>query len=75
MSLCSGRGRDLRMTRYDQVAEAFGCHGEYVEHPDDIRPAIKHALAAGKPAVVNVVTDPYAKARTQAFGSYSSLLD
>ncbi len=68
-------GRDLRMTRYDEVAKAFGCHGEYVEKPDDIRPAIERAFASGKPSVVNVVTDPYAKAKTQAFGSYSSRLD
>ncbi len=68
-------GRDLRMTRYDEVAKAFGCHGEYVDRPDDIRPAIERAFASGKPAVVNVVVDPYAKAKTQAFGSYSSRLD
>lgn len=68
-------GRDLLMTRYDKVAEAFGCHGEYVEDPDGIRPAIERAFASGRPAVVNVVTDPYAKAKTQAFGSYSSRLD
>ncbi len=68
-------GRDLLMTRYDEVARAFGCHGEYVEDPDQIRPALERAFASGKPAVVNVVTDPYAKARTQAFGSYSSRLD
>ena len=63
------------MTRYDEAAKAFGCHGEYVEQPDNIRPAIERAFASGKPAVVNVVTDPYAKATTQAFGSYSSRLD
>jgi thiamine pyrophosphate-dependent acetolactate synthase large subunit-like protein len=57
------------------VAEAFGCHGEYVEHPEEIRPAVERAFASGKPAVVNVVVDPYAKAKTQAFGSYSSRLD
>lgn len=68
-------GRDLLMTRYDKVAEAFGCHGEYVEKPDEIRPAVERAFASGKPAVVNVVVDPYAKAKTQAFGSYSSRLD
>jgi acetolactate synthase-1/2/3 large subunit len=68
-------GRDLRMTRYDEVARAFGCHGEYVERPEEIRPAIERAFASGKPAVVNVVADPYVKARTQAFGSYSSRLD
>jgi thiamine pyrophosphate-dependent acetolactate synthase large subunit-like protein len=68
-------GRDLIMTRYDEVAKAFGCHGEYVEDPEEIRPAIERALASGKPSVVNVVVDPYVRAKTQAFGSYSSKLD
>lgn len=68
-------GRDLLMTRYDRVAEAFGCHGEYVEQPDQIRPAIERSFASGLPSVVNVVVDPYAKAKTQPFGSYSSRLD
>ncbi|MGI8927640.1 MAG: thiamine pyrophosphate-binding protein [Tepidiformaceae bacterium] len=68
-------GRDLLMTRYDEVARAFGAHGEYVEDPEELRPAIKRALASGKPAIVNVVVDPYARATTQAFGSYSSKLD
>jgi acetolactate synthase-1/2/3 large subunit len=44
----------LAFTRYDQVAAALGCHGEYVERPADIRPALERALAAGKPAVVNI---------------------
>ncbi len=68
-------GRDLLMTRYDEVAKAFGAHGEYVEKPEEIRPALLRALAAGKPAIVNVVVDPYARATTQAFGSYSARLD
>ncbi len=68
-------GRDLLMTRYDKVAEAFGCHGEYVERPEEIRPAIERAFASGKPSVVNVVVDPFVKAKTQPFGSYSSRLD
>src|SRR5205807_6280040 len=50
---------DLRPgTRYDQVAEALGCHGELVARPDDLRPALERALASGEPAVVNVLTDP-----------------
>lgn len=67
-------GRDLLMTRYDEVAKAFGANGEYVERPEDLRPALERALASGRPTVVNVVVDPYAKATTQAFGSYSSRL-
>jgi acetolactate synthase-1/2/3 large subunit len=44
----------LAFTRYDQVVEALGGHGEYVERAEDIRPAIDRALASGKPALVNV---------------------
>jgi len=44
----------LEFTRYDRVVEALGGHGEYVEKPADIRPALERALGAGKPAVVNV---------------------
>ncbi len=50
---------DLRPeTRYDQVVEALGCHGELVKRPADVRPALERAFAAGKPALVNVLTDP-----------------
>jgi acetolactate synthase-1/2/3 large subunit len=44
----------LNYTRYDKVVEALGGHGEYVEDPGDIRPALDRAAAAGKPALVNV---------------------
>jgi acetolactate synthase-1/2/3 large subunit len=50
---------DLRPgTRYDQVVEALGGHGELVERPEDMRPALERAFASGKPALVNVLTDP-----------------
>ncbi len=50
---------DLRPgTRYDLVAEALGCHGELVERPEQLRGALERALAAGRPALVNVLTDP-----------------
>jgi acetolactate synthase-1/2/3 large subunit len=45
-------------TRYDVVAEALGCHGELVSKPDELRPALERAFACGRPAVVNVLTDP-----------------
>src|SRR6185295_14816250 len=34
-------GRDLGYTRYDKMAEALGCYGEYVEEPGEIRPALE----------------------------------
>ncbi len=50
---------DLQLgCRYDQVVAALGGAGETVERPDDIAPALKRALAAGVPYVVNIVCDP-----------------
>jgi acetolactate synthase-1/2/3 large subunit len=50
---------DLRpATRYDQVVEALGCHGELVERPGDLGEALERAFSAGLPALVNVLTDP-----------------
>ena len=45
-------------TRYDQVVEALGGHGELVREPGDVAPAIERAFSSGKPALVNVLTDP-----------------
>jgi acetolactate synthase I/II/III large subunit len=45
-------------TRYDKVVQALGCHGELVERPRDVVPALERAFSAGVPALVNVLTDP-----------------
>jgi acetolactate synthase-1/2/3 large subunit len=65
-------GRDLGFTRYDLMAAGLGCHAEFVEEPDQIRPALERAAASGLPAVVNVITDPGARARTARFADYST---
>ncbi len=44
--------------RYDQVVAALGGHGELVTSPAGIGPALDRAFASGKPALVNIVTDP-----------------
>ena len=44
--------------RYDQVVEALGGHGELVREPGELKPALERAFASGKPALVNVLTDP-----------------
>jgi acetolactate synthase I/II/III large subunit len=50
---------DLRPdTRYDEMVEALGGHGELVARPEDMRPALERAFECGKPALVNVLTDP-----------------
>jgi acetolactate synthase-1/2/3 large subunit len=41
--------------RYDKVAEAFGAHGEWVRHADEMEPALDRcfaALEAGRSAVL-----------------------
>jgi thiamine pyrophosphate-dependent acetolactate synthase large subunit-like protein len=68
-------GRDLGYTRFDLMAEALGGYGEYVEKPEEIRPALERAAKAvteGRTAVVNVVTDWKARAGTVGFTAYST---
>jgi len=49
--------RHLGWARYDKVVEALGGHGEFVERPEEIRPALERAFACGLPAAVNVMID------------------
>jgi acetolactate synthase-1/2/3 large subunit len=50
---------DLRPeTRYEQIVEALGGHGELVREPAGVVPALERAFSAGLPALVNVLTDP-----------------
>ena len=44
--------------RYDSIVEVFGGHGELVREPGQLRPALERSFASGKPALVNVLTDP-----------------
>lgn len=48
----------LGPTRYDVAAAGLGCQGELVERAADLEPALERALRAGRPACVNVMTDP-----------------
>jgi acetolactate synthase-1/2/3 large subunit len=43
--------------RWDKIAEAIGCYGEYVEKLDELEGALKRAKASKLPAVVCVKTD------------------
>jgi acetolactate synthase-1/2/3 large subunit len=64
-------GRDLGFQRYDKLVEALGGYGEFVEQPDEIKPAIERAIKSGKTALVNVCTDPDAQATTDmGFAGY-----
>lgn len=50
-------GCELLPTRYDQVAIAFGGHGELVTEAAQLLPAVERALASGKPACINVMME------------------
>ena len=68
-------GRDLGYTRYEKMAEALGCYGDYVDKAEDIRPALVRAqreVDKGRVAVLNVRTDYRARAGTLQFAQYST---
>ncbi|HYH40749.1 MAG TPA: thiamine pyrophosphate-binding protein [Burkholderiales bacterium] len=48
---------------FAKVADSMGCVGFRVEKPADIRGALDKALAAGKPALVEIVSDRDARAQ------------
>jgi acetolactate synthase I/II/III large subunit len=48
---------------FAKVADAMGCAGFRVEKPSDVRPALDKALACGKPAIVEIVSDRAARAQ------------
>jgi len=45
---------DLPPIDYSQIAKAFGCYGEKIESPEEIKPALKRAFDSGKPSVLDI---------------------
>ena len=62
---------ELAYTRYDKIVEAMGGHGEYVEKPEGIRPALERAFASGKTACVNVKLDPEGLEKFEGMKGYA----
>ena len=50
-------GNEFPETDYATIARGFGAFAERVERPEDVGPAIRAALAQGRPAVIDVVID------------------
>jgi thiamine pyrophosphate-dependent acetolactate synthase large subunit-like protein len=68
-------GRELGYTRYEKMAEALGCYGEYVDKAEEIRPALERGqreVDKGSVALINVRTDYRARAGTLQFAQYST---
>ncbi len=49
-------GVDHPFPNFADVALSLGAHGERVQNPADIRPAIRRALKSQRPAVIEVIT-------------------
>jgi acetolactate synthase-1/2/3 large subunit len=49
---------ELGVRHYEKVVEGLGGYGEFVTEDEDIIPAIERAFESGKPACINVMTDP-----------------
>jgi acetolactate synthase-1/2/3 large subunit len=50
-------GCELLPSRYEGIAQALGGHGELVEAPEDLEPAIARAVRSGRPACINALID------------------
>jgi oxalyl-CoA decarboxylase len=50
----------LHSSRYDKLIAAFGGTGYPADNPDELGHALRAALDAGKPALINAVIDPTA---------------
>jgi acetolactate synthase-1/2/3 large subunit len=51
-------GTELTNPDFAALARAYGAHGEVVERNEEFAPAFERALAAGKPALIEVRIDP-----------------
>jgi acetolactate synthase-1/2/3 large subunit len=56
---------DLAPARYDLVAQGLGAHGELVERPEQLAPALERALTAGRPALLNIAVQSQISMRAQ----------
>jgi acetolactate synthase-1/2/3 large subunit len=51
-------GTDLVNPDFAEFGRVLGCHGERVERTDEFAPALDRAIRSGKPAVIELRTDP-----------------
>jgi len=51
-------GTELGVVHYERAAQGLGAHGEFVNQAGGIAPALARAFKSGRPACVNIMTDP-----------------
>jgi len=58
----SGEGADLGYelgnVDFPKLAQSFGVNGQRIEKPEEIGPALKRAISARKPALIDLIVDP-----------------
>ncbi|MFX0040978.1 MAG: thiamine pyrophosphate-binding protein [Promethearchaeota archaeon] len=64
---------DLPNFDFAKCAESFGCYGEVVTDPNEIKPAFERAKNSGKPAVLDVKIDFETPDTTKLMGSMGIL--
>jgi acetolactate synthase I/II/III large subunit len=77
-----GKGRELATEFVDshgklyspnfvKLAEAYGCYGERISKPEDVRPVLKRAFDSGKPAILEaIVPRDFAKSAGRKYGAW-----
>jgi thiamine pyrophosphate-dependent acetolactate synthase large subunit-like protein len=53
-------------TNFSKIFEGFGGYGILVERPGEIQDALKQAFDSGKPAIIDIITEPSARSRMGA---------
>ena len=62
-------------TNYTQLARDFGCFALRVTRPEQIAPALRQALDADRPALIEVMTDPDIYRQPPIKGDLESVVD
>jgi len=57
--LAFGKSIDCNLSEidYSQVAKSLNCQGERVQHPTEIAPALRRAMSASKPYLIDIIID------------------
>ncbi len=65
---------ELGVVRYDLMAQGLGGYGEFIERPEEIKPAIERSLKYGKVSCINVMVDPTLPHPVTKYATESGLL-
>ena len=61
--------------RYEMMATAFGGHAEFLTEPSQVQPALRKAMTASMPTIINICINPMAGRRAQSHDWLSRSVD